>query len=267
LNTIHAEIQFNASILEIDRTATVNLLEENLSDYPVLILSGIGGVGKTAVIKKLYERVKEKTHFYFFKASEFDINLIDNFFGKYSLQNFIDVHNKNEEKIIVIDSAEKLLEFNIDPFKEFLSALTEQSWKFVFTTRYSYLDDLNYQFTQILNIIPYKIDIKNLSNLELEALSNDYKFNLPQDYKLLKLIKNPFYLNEYLSFYNEMEEIDYQAFKNKIWNQNIKKSNPNREKCFLDLVFKRAKQGQFYVNIDCQQNSLEELKKRWNLRL
>lgn len=47
------------------------------------------------------------------------------------------------KKIIVIDSAEKLLDI-IDntPIIEFLSAIIKSNWKIIFTTRNSYLEDL-----------------------------------------------------------------------------------------------------------------------------
>jgi len=42
-----------------------------------------------------------------------------------------------------------------------------------------------------------------LSQCELKDLSSKYNFNFPKDLKLLELIKNPFYLNEYLKFYKD----------------------------------------------------------------
>jgi hypothetical protein len=47
---------------------------------------------------------------------------------------------------------------------------------------------------------------------------------LPKDNKLLELIRNPFYLNEYLKFYKDKEKLEYRGFKNKLWNKNIRKS-------------------------------------------
>mgnify|MGYP001231133846 CR=1 FL=1 len=191
-----------------------------------------------------------------FKAREFKTNSL---LFNHSIQDFIDIHKQHTKKIIIIDSAEALLDFESDFFREFISALIQNQWKIIFTTRYSYLDDLNYHFTQILNIVPFRIDIKNLSNKDLETLSGSYKFSLPKDEKLLDLIKNPFYLNEYLSNYSN-DEIVYQDFKNRLWNQNI--STPDMEKCFFELAFRKANQGQFYVDIDCANNSLQQLQKK-----
>lgn len=261
LNGIHTSINFNSQIIEIDRTIEINELENQFKNHQVLILCGAGGVGKTAIVKKLYEKIKNEVPVYLFKASEFETNQIDNLFGNDSLQKFVDIHERDKEKVIIIDSAEKILDINNrDSFKEFVITLLAHKWNILFTTRYSYLDDLNYHLLEMLNIIPYRVDIQNFSNEALSGLEKGYDFNLPVDEKLFELLKNPFYLNEYLAQYTN-EKINYQDFKNKLWNQTIKKTNPQREQCFLKLVSTRAKEGQFYINLECLSNSLEEFRK------
>ncbi len=261
LDNIHTEIKFNSQTIELDRSKNIEELKSEILIKQALILTGVGGVGKTAIIKKLYEREKEKdeTPFYIFKASEFNLPLIDNLFGKYSLRKFIDIHGRYEEKIIVIDSSEKLLDIgNLDPFNEFLSALIQNKWKIIFTTRDNYLEDLQYHFIDLGINVP-TLHIKNLTQKELSLISNNHNFILSEDRKLNDLLENPFYLNEYLRFYDKDEGLNYQKFKEKLWNNNIKKSKPKREKCFLDLAFKRANKGRFYINIDCSSNSLDAL--------
>ncbi|MCV5714566.1 hypothetical protein OFN39_35715, partial [Escherichia coli] len=81
-------------------------------------------------------------------------------------------------KVIVVDSAEKLLELtNIDPFKEFLTVLIKDKWQVVFTTRNNYLADLNYAFIDIYNITPGNLVIKNLERGELIELSDNNGFS------------------------------------------------------------------------------------------
>ena len=91
------------------------------------------------------------------------------------------------------------------------------------------LKDLNYVFIEIYKIIPFNLDIQNLNQCELEDLLNKYSFLLPKDLKLLELIKNPFYLNEYLKFCKDGEDIDYIGFKQKLWYIRVKKLKPARE--------------------------------------
>ncbi|MBE0492665.1 MAG: ATP-binding protein [Sulfurospirillum sp.] len=253
---IRTNISYRNEKIELDRDEIIEHIKNELEEKQIFIISGSGGVGKTSIIKNLYVNKEGNYPFYIFKAREFKTN---DFLFNHSIQDFIESNKQHTKKIIVIDSAEALLDFESDLFREFISALIQNNWKIIFTTRYSYLDDLNYHFTQILNIVPFRIDIKNLSSEYLEALSSRYKFILPQDEKLLDLIKNPFYLNEYLANYSN-EEINYQDFKNKLWNQHI--STPDIEKCFFEFAFKRANEGQFYVDIDCSSNSLKQLQNK-----
>lgn len=247
LSPIQGCINFNGQVIEIDRSEYQNKLITQTNQ--VSILSGTGGVGKTALIKKLYEHLKETSLFYVFKANEFELTHLSDLFKDYSFYDFFEAHKNETNKTIVIDSSEKLLDIdNREPFKEFLSELINNNWRVIFTTRDSYLQDLNYQFLEIYRITPYNISINNLNYDELIAISDKYSFLLPKDEKLLELIKNPFYLEEYLSFYQENEELKYSEFRNKLWNTNIKKSKPEREICFLAVAIERASKGQFYVN-------------------
>lgn len=247
LSSIQSCINFNGQVIEIDRSECSNKLITQTNQ--VSILSGAGGVGKTAVIKKLYEQLKEKSLFYVFKANEFELTNLNDLFKDFSFYDFSEAHKNETNKTIVIDSSEKLLDLhNTEPFKEFLSELIKNNWKVIFTTRDNYLEDLNYQFLEIYKISPDNISINNLNYDELTAISEKHSFSLPKDEKLLELIKNPFYLEEYLRFYKENEELNYSEFKNKLWIKNIKKSKPERERCFLEVAFERADKGQFYVN-------------------
>ena len=247
-------IDFDGKHIEINRDEILEKLIESSSQ--VLILSGTGGVGKTALIKKFYEKSKTELPFYIFKATEFELVNIKKFFGDYNLQEFIKTHKEQKSKIIVIDSAEKLLYLtNPEPFKEFLTTLIKNDWKFVFTVRTNYIEDLNYQFLGIYNVPPPYI-LQILGKDELDSISSKYSFNLPEDQKLLELIRNPFYLNEYLKFYRNVSVgLDYTAFKSKLWSSNIQKNKPSRSEWFLKVAVKRAAQGSFF----CSAPALNEL--------
>ena len=257
---IQTSIIFNDRIIEIDRANDLKNLKE--SSAQVIILGGVAGVGKTALIKNYYEQIKGEIPLYIFKATEFDIANINILFGDSNFQDFVNAHNDIEDKIIVIDSAEKLIDSkNTDPFKEFLIYLINNKWKIIFTTRDNYLEDLNYQFFEIYKITPLNIKLHDLELKGLKSLAVQYDFALPQDIKLLDLIKTPFYLNKFLQFYKNDEETSYTDFKENLWKYIIHKSIPAREQCFLKIAFERANEGQFFVNPDCEQYILNnELK-------
>ncbi|NOX64602.1 MAG: ATP-binding protein [Chlorobi bacterium] len=261
LNQIHTHISFTSQTFQINRNDIVDKIK-NTSNQAT-ILSGVAGVGKTAIIKLYYEQIKDTIPFYVYKATEFNnLRNINDFFKDFNFDEFINAHKDDKEKIIVIDSAEKLLDIeNTDPFKEILSILIKNNWKIIFTTRNNYLEDLNYQFFEIYNIAPLNIKISSLSEGDLHNLGDRYSFSIPSDEKILELIKNPFYLSEYLKFYNDKEEIDYIRFKNQLWAKIIKKSKPQREQCFLKIALERANSGNFFITPNSCSNILDELVK------
>jgi len=258
---IQTDIDFNGKKIEIDRGELLDRLRENLNQKQILVVSGVGGVGKTAVIKKLHENEKDGIPFYVFKASEFNKDSINDLFKEYGLEDFADAHREETHKIVVVDSAEKLLDLtNTDPFKAFLAVFIKDNWQIIFTTRNNYLADLNYDFIDIYKIRPGNFDVRNLDHKELAAIAQANGFNLPEDARLLELIKNPFYLSEYLRFHAG-ENIDYVNFKEKLWSRIIVKTNPAREQCFLATAFQRANEGQFFVTPVCDAQILDALVK------
>lgn len=253
---IQTDIDFNGAKIEINRDELLGRLRDNLNQKQILVVSGVGGVGKTAVIKQFHQKEKGGIPFYVFKASEFNKDSINDLFKEYGLEGFIAAHREETFKVVVVDSAEKLLDLtNTDPFKEFLAALIKDGWKIIFTTRYNYLADLNYNFIDIYRIRPHNFDINNLVQEELAAIAKANGFNLPEDQRLLDLIKNPFYLSEYLRFYAE-DNIDYINFKATLWTRKIVKNSPAREQCFLSAAFQRANEGQFFVTPACDEKVL-----------
>ncbi|GAB6279150.1 MAG: hypothetical protein STSR0006_11540 [Lentimicrobium sp.] len=259
LKQIKTTFNFKNQIFDVDRNEVIDKLKNTQSQ--VVVLSGVAGVGKTVIIKKYYEKQKEEIPFYVFKTTEFNnLRTLNDFFKDFGFEEFIKAHENEKEKTIVIDSAEKLLDINnTEPFKEFLQVVLEHKWKIIFTTRDNYVDVLNTEFLEIYGILPENINIQNLTLGELIKIAEKYDFSLPTEQKLTELIRNPFYLNEYLKHYRENEIMDYIGFKNKLWNQIISQSNPIREQCFLQIAFNRAKSGQFYITPNCEASILNEL--------
>jgi len=272
LTPIHSKIEFKDDEIKIDRSQAIKDLKTILNESLLVILSGEAGVGKTAVIKDFYDLIKEKTPFFVFKATEFNIPNINQLFtnyGHFTLLDFIKEHQDIDEKYIVIDSAEKLSDAeHQEVFQEFLSALLGSNWKIVFTTRYSYLDDLKFQFVEVYHFKFQLLNINNLTIEELTEISKKYRFNLPDSKRLLELLQNPFYLNEYLQNYGISNNTrNLSDFKNILWNKQISKTayrknniHIKREECFLKIAHKRANDGHFFVKADgCDDDILQNL--------
>ena len=233
LYSIQSEIKFNNQTIKIDRGPIINSLKEECKKSIITIVTGEGGSGKTAIIKELYDNIKGKIPFYIFKAAEFNVPNIRQLlglYGNYALKDFLEIHALEKQKIFVVDSAEKLSDIeNHDPFKELLSELFKNGWSLVFTTRYSYLDDLRFQFIEVYRLPFKQFLVNSLSDEELSLLSTRYSFILPTDQKLLALIKKLFYLDEYLRNIHSVDKnMNLTLFKNILWNIKIRKSSYTR---------------------------------------
>jgi len=263
LNPIRSNILFDGKEIKINRANTTEALQKNLKDGVPVILSGEGGVGKTAVVKDLYDVIGEKIPLFVFKATEFNnisnINNLLSAYGSFSVNDLATAYKDLEEKCIVIDSAEKLSDIeDKEVFKTFVNIFLENKWKIIFTTRHNYLDDLRYLLLSLYNLAFQTQDIKKISNEELISLSQNFGFSLPEDEKMQELICNPFYLNEYLQNYDEIKrDTTYSDFKNTLWNKKIAntaytkdRTHIRREECFIALAKKRADGGNFFVRAD-----------------
>lgn len=268
LHAIHTDARFSGRSIKIDRSGIVDQIENN--NTPIVILSGEGGSGKTAIIKELFARGVSPT--YVFKAAEFHVQSIGTLFAEYGLfglSEFLHAHDKEKKKIIVIDSAEKLADIsNQDPFKEFLSALLANKWQVIFTTRNSYLDDLRFQMIEIYRLPFGLVQLDILSEDQLRVLAQTNQFTLPGDQRLMNLVRNPFYLNEYLQHYDESsQQMQIGKFRQLLWNKKIQHSSVKtgnihveREQCFLALAKRRCETGHFFINGEgCAPEALAQL--------
>ncbi len=246
LDDIETSIKFGDKEISINRSKTVHEIEK--SDNNVLVISGEGGTGKTAIIKELYGNKKGNDAFYVYKATEFSVRNLNEFLSGVFLKDFIEAHEGADNKTIVIDSAEHLIALeNTDPIKEYLSSLIKAGWRVWFTTRNTYLDDLIFQLYEVYKIGFKSVHLENLNEDILFELAKKYDFIIPDDKKLKMLILTPFYLREYLRHYQENKVASYFEFKESLWPRVIAKRSPQREQFFIHLAEERANSGKFFV--------------------
>lgn len=246
LDDIETSIKFGDKEISINRSKTVHEIEK--SDNNVLVISGEGGTGKTAIIKELYGNKKGNDAFYVYKATEFSVRNLNEFLSGVFLKDFIAAHEGADNKTVVIDSAEHLIALeNTDPIKEYLSSLIKSGWRVWFTTRNTYLDDLIFQLYEVYKIGFKSVHLENLNEDILFELAKKYDFVIPDDKKLKVLILTPFYLREYLRHYQENKVASYFEFKESLWPRVIAKRSPQREQFFIHLAEERANSGKFFV--------------------
>ena len=272
LELIHSEIASNGAVIRIDRRPLVMRLKETLGASPVVIISGVAGVGKTAVVKDFYGELKGRMPLFVFKATEFNTltnaNQLLKAYGDFTLSDLVQEFIAAKEKYVVIDSAEELSAIeHPEVFLEVLSTLRRGGWKIVFTTRLSYLEDLERTLIQVYGLTFEPLNVENLTSEELARFSEAYKFVVPENHRLQELLHNPFYLNEYLRDYPRGDaKIGYSEFREAMWNTRIAKTSitrnnahRKREQCFLEIAQKRAATGQFFVTVEGSDEVLPQL--------
>jgi hypothetical protein len=262
LQTIQTEIIHNDKQIKVDRTNFISQIKQAIDTSQNIIISGEGGCGKTAIFKEFYTESNKQYPICIFKANELNVNNINDIFRfdhNFSFAKFLETYQPETKKIFVIDSAERLLELNnTEILNDLIQRLKEEKWIIVFTTRYSYLDVLNFTIKDIYHLPCEIIDIPILDNNELLYLSEIYSFYLPENQKFTERLRNPFYLNEYIQ---ELTNIDkkgnFRGFVNLIWRKRIQnfsyqKDNIHleREKYFIYIAKERCNTGLFYINAD-----------------
>ncbi len=263
LQSIRSNIQFADKELKIDRSQITNLLYGVLKSSTPIVLSGEAGVGKTAVIKDLSDLVLGRVPLFIFKATEFNsrssIKALFSEYGDFSFSDLAASYVDVEGKCVVIDSAEKLADIEeLEVFQEFLGLLLQHKWNIIFTTRRGYLDDLKYLLVNLYGLVFQPLDIPSLTPDELASFAKEFSFALPNNYRMLDLIRNPFYLNEYLQNYDNLgTDVTYSEFKDALWDKQIAKSSYTKDnthirrgECFLAIAQRRANEGNFFVRAD-----------------
>jgi hypothetical protein len=172
LNLIRSEIASNGAVIKIDRSPLVVRLKEALLQSPVVIVCGEGGVGKTAVVKDFRSQLAATTPLFMFKATEFsalaNVNQLFKDYGDFTLSDLIQEFSSSEEKYVIVDSAEELsgIEYP-EVFQELLSTLRLAGWKVIFTTRLSYLEDLERTLIHVYGVSFKPLTVENLIAGEL----------------------------------------------------------------------------------------------------
>jgi hypothetical protein len=263
LQPIRAEIVFGNDEIKLDRSSTIGGIKDTAQTLPIIVLSGGAGVGKTAVVKDLYEVVKETTPFFVLKVTQFrnatHINQLFKDYGEITASEFISEHKDIDKKYVVFDSSERLSEIeDQDVFRGFLSNLVTNGWTVIFTVRHSYLDDLRFQLKEFYGTHFVSLNIPHLSLEEVEKLAKEHNFKTPKNDRLASLLSTPLYLNEYLQDYTETKaDISYADFRENVWRKQIQNSSfqsnnlhRRREECFLKIARQRANEGGFFVKTD-----------------
>jgi hypothetical protein len=229
------------------------------------IVTGKPGVGKSAIVKDLFEQEFSNANIFVFKADQFNKPHLANVFSSQgvneSIQDIFSCIASVKEKIIFIDSAEKLLEGDNDSaFKQLFLLLKEYPDIKVICTSRKYAIDLI--------ILKFEIDKNNIEIVEVLPLNNDELITISENFQQIKsILKNQAvtkllqsfkYVDFAISSLNKTSDdftnISLTEFINKLWDllvKDITKGTPGiplkREDTFMDIAVKRAKEMKLFI--------------------
>ncbi len=267
---VHHNIEKDNIKIQISRKTEENIILKKMQEkkLPIILVYGESGCGKTAIFKSIYEKKKDIPFFYF-KATEFNVKSTREFFNAFGEINSFQFHNfydKQSEKIICIDSAEKIcfLE-NQDILTNFLIECIQNGWKiFLGVTIHSY-KEVQYYIEQVLQKEYYAIEIETIPMEKLEKIFHTNHLILPKSKMTLQLLQIPFYLKEYIQSTNFSDKSNALAnLKERLWNYkmiaNIQKANNmNIRREELLLYFAKEILKTDYFGVEISENKKDEM--------
>lgn len=261
LASIGDRITYRDNVIRFSRDTYVETIFNTIREQKHLVIYGEGGAGKTAIIKDFYNRYGSKFPICIRKAQELNVASISDIFkyaSNYDLTQFIEAYSRDDKKVFVIDSAERLQDIeNDDHIKLLLRKLTQSGWSIVFTVRSVYVEDLRSDLQYTYHLECKFVSLDHISGQELNECALYNHFQLPHNDRFKDRLRNPFYLDLYLQLYNA-DNLDetYTSFIKRAWTEKIagrvRKNglNTKREKCFSEIIRERVKSGRFYLRPD-----------------
>ena len=248
----------------INRDSTRLKIKKSLNDYSITFITGNPGVGKSAIVKELLENEFIDSIPIIFKADQFNKSNLAQVFGDiqiaHNLQELFSTISLLQKKVIIIDSAEKLLEGEPDSaFKQLLAIVNETTDLKLLITSRSYAVNIIKQKYGIQSEKLNLIEIPTLSDLELDHIAKEYTelSNLFLNKEIKEILRSPKYLEYGLLAISQENfkttEISLKEFKEKLWSQIIENAtvvknglSRKREKAFNHIAISRALSMQLF---------------------
>lgn len=260
LRSIKNTINYGGQELTIERDDIKGQLEGALLQDKHVIIQGEGGCGKSAIIKS-YCVARPELPVIWLNAGQFetdDVNSLFHLEKSFSLGQVRQFYAEMPRKVVVIDSAEKLLDIrNKMPLTLFVGFMLQDGWQIVFTVRKSSIERLSKMLTTSLDLYyTTSVDVPLLTDDVLDKFLKENKILKPQDNKLYSRIHNLFYLTRYAEV-ADGTSMTLDAFRNRIWEIKIRgeahytySQQEKRERCLLEMAKRKLQTESFYIKKD-----------------
>lgn len=226
---IDASLKTGKGDFYFDRVMIESVLTQNIKSCKSVMLVGESGSGKSAILKNYYEKAKNDDDFAFYivNAAQLDTNIVNDIFNlhvAYTIVNFTRFYDHCKTKVMVIDSAEKLLTNTKKLAVNLLvSELTEKGWTFIFTCRQNSQTELDKYLNSQLSISTQSVNVPLITQEELCKFAGSNNITLPQNKRLLDRLTNLFYLARYVELdIKDATRLTLQSFRDEVWHQKVR---------------------------------------------
>ena len=242
-----------------DRGEIVRSIENSIRAKKNIIISGESGSGKSALMKIYYESNKkaDEIAFYIVNAAQLDTNAVNDVFNlqeAYTIVNFARFYQDCKTKLLVVDSAEKLMSNTRQlAFSLLVNDLMEKGWRFVFTCRQNSQLELNDFLSSKMSMQVCSINVPSISDEELRLFAKSHNIILPTDKKLYSRLTTPFYLARYCELQiHDTTRLTLKTFRDEVWNQKVRgglhsATGQYREDCLLSIIEDQISNNRYYT--------------------
>jgi hypothetical protein len=251
--SIIARVQDQIGDIHLDRKELCDATSKLIKSRKNVLITGKAGVGKSALIRTVLSSISSDYNIIAFKGDDIDRKNLKSILTELHIENditcILNSPNWKKEKIVLIDSFEKLLETdNTDTIFDFFSLINDrEDIKLVITCRSYAVEQLKARFINVFNNVE-PIDIPVLSDDELSKIKDSYPHlsNLLANLSIREILKIPFNIDKaiYVSKNILYEEITTEKqLKNLMWSYIIE------GKAKIGSSIKQKERGEAFVKI------------------
>lgn len=257
------------SNMHITRADYLTDIYEKLNNYDFLFVTGARGTGKSAIIRDFILSRNLETSTFYLRTEDLDKSHINDVFSSFGLTSSLSqlegYFSLLSEKILVIESLEKILELNLDnAFIDLLQFLKKQTgWKIIASGRDYAYQQIMFNYLQPRGILYESINIGPFSDDQIEELGNKLPAlkTLLQNQSLNELLHIPFYIELAMRAISNGAKFTAnnteKEFREVIWQSVISRDSDRkfsmhvkRKTTFIDVSKRRAKAMTFGVDED-----------------
>lgn len=260
LEYIKDQISINGKTYKFDRSLAINRLMNLIPEKKNVMLTGESGSGKSAVFKDYYEHYKNNRDYVFFiiNAGQLNVEDINSLFSlhhNYTFAEFYNYFSEVKNKVLVLDSAEQLLDLNNRRVALMLvDKLRREDWRIIVTCKSNSQDALIEMLKDDFQLDFMLQNVDALQDYELKNFEKEANVRLPLDDKFRLQLSIPFYLARYCEVGGLSD--NGQAFRERVWKQKVRGTSSfgrKVESCFFEIVRRKQTSGLFIIpaeNID-----------------